>query len=46
MGEWGVDIFFVLSGFLLSLPLMKERKTPLPFWEGTKDFYLSSPVWL
>lgn len=39
MGEWGVDIFFVLSGFLLSLPLMKERKTPLPFWESTKDFY-------
>lgn len=39
MGEWGVDIFFVLSGFLLSLPFLKPRDAHPSFWESTKDFY-------
>jgi peptidoglycan/LPS O-acetylase OafA/YrhL len=38
MGEWGVDIFFVLSGFLLTTPFLRARKST-PFIEGTLDFY-------
>lgn len=38
MGEWGVDIFFVLSGFLLTTPFLRARKN-VSFIEGTLDFY-------
>ncbi|QPR35716.1 acyltransferase [Delftia acidovorans] len=38
MGEWGVDIFFVLSGFLLSMPFLKSVEGA-PFWERTLMFY-------
>jgi peptidoglycan/LPS O-acetylase OafA/YrhL len=38
MGEWGVDIFFVLSGFLLSMPFLKNMEGT-PFWERTLMFY-------
>lgn len=38
MGEWGVDIFFVLSGFLLTIPLLKIRNGGI-FWITTLQFY-------
>lgn len=38
MGEWGVDIFFVLSGFLLASPFLKNG-SPENFWTGTLQFY-------
>jgi peptidoglycan/LPS O-acetylase OafA/YrhL len=37
-GEWGVRIFFVLSGFLLSLPYLKQNDART-FWQRTKTFY-------
>ena len=37
-GEWGVRIFFVLSGFLLSLPYLKQNDARA-FLQRTKTFY-------
>jgi peptidoglycan/LPS O-acetylase OafA/YrhL len=37
-GEWGVRIFFVLSGFLLSLPYLRQTTT-IPLWQKALNFY-------
>ncbi len=37
-GEWGVRIFFVLSGFLLSLPYLTKPAMGT-FWQRTRRFY-------
>ena len=38
MGEWGVDIFFVLSGFLLTIPFL-HKKEDENFLQTTLNFY-------
>jgi peptidoglycan/LPS O-acetylase OafA/YrhL len=38
LGEWGVDIFFVLSGFLLTTPLL-EKSSQAGFIANTFEFY-------
>jgi exopolysaccharide production protein ExoZ len=37
-GVFGIDIFFVISGFILSLTILRERSQPglRPMWEFTK----------
>lgn len=42
-GEWGVRIFFVLSGFLLSLPYL-SRRSDEHFWQRTKTFWARRAV--
>ncbi|WP_279214355.1 acyltransferase family protein [Delftia acidovorans] len=38
MGSWGVDIFFVLSGFLLTIPLLRQ-KDDQNFGNSLLEFY-------
>ena len=38
-GEWGVRIFFVLSGFLLSLPFLRQDHAPA-FMQRARTFYV------
>ena len=38
-GEWGVRLFFALSGFLLSLPYLTRESKKKTFWNNTATFY-------
>src|SRR4051794_24427519 len=43
LGEWGVDIFFVISGFIMWSSTRKTRQSPAAF--AAKRFYRISPLY-